>query len=415
MLVLVVVGDQLILPLRSIFVNCVVLHVTARNGLKKHYVTQHHMKLLHGDDTPTAILPGELPALLQKVRAGQRHRVVSPVPAGDDTLLDTATGGQPASPPPPPPATQGVTKLRATWGPVHPVNLFVANERDIFHPTRKLQEGKTPPGAGQLRPGVRSTPYPRRSPRTSGSNSPIFVPGSPSSLSLTVAVPKGTRSVAQQPDVNVTSCVKNGAAGNTAVSAPLPSLGARLKERTTLQPPYCWDMPSALSASRGYPGMSSDQIYRKYLEQVGKNSHPQMARIRELIQTVVAIRNATTADIFKILDLDPYDLPEDQQDRLRRCGISFRVASGKDYTNRDIRYVGASRSAVQETSSTVVEEASLIDFDSSAMEIEDVEHRTPSPVSFKDLKEVDLFFQGHCSPPATSASEGIYIPVVGWL
>jgi len=231
-------------------------------------------------------------------------------------------------------------------------------------------------------------------------------------------VPRGTRPLAQQPDVNVTSCIKTAAAGNSAASAPLPSLGARPKERATptLQSPYCWDMPNALTASRGYPGLSSDQIYRKYLEQVGKNSHPQIARIRELIQTVVAIRDATTADIFKILDIDPYDLSDDKQDRLRKCGISFRVASGKDYTNRVIRYVGASRGAVQDTSSAVVEEAPLINLDAPPMEVGEVVTSTTSPLSLRDLREVDLFSQEPCSRKATSASEGIYTPLhfVDW-
>ena len=85
--------------------------VTTRNGLKKHYVTQHHMQLRHGDDTPTAILPGMLPIMLQKVRAGQRHRAAPPVPSGDGTLLDTATGGRLVTPPLPPPAPQGVSRV----------------------------------------------------------------------------------------------------------------------------------------------------------------------------------------------------------------------------------------------------------------------------------------------------------------
>ena len=46
-----------------------------------------------------------------------------------------------------------------------------------------------------------------------------------------------------------------------------------------------------------------------------------MARIRELIQTVVAIRDATVADIFQILNIDPYDLSEEKQDRLRNAEL----------------------------------------------------------------------------------------------
>ena len=134
------------------------LRVTTRNGLKKHYITQYHMRLLHGDDDPIIIRSGELPGLLEKVRAGQRHRVASPVPSGGGTLLDTATGGRPVSPPPPPPAPQGVTKLNT----VVPVELFAKAERDIYNPTRRLREEDIPPAAR-----VRGTRYPRVSPRSS--------------------------------------------------------------------------------------------------------------------------------------------------------------------------------------------------------------------------------------------------------
>ena len=104
-----------------------------------------------------------------------------------------------------------------------------------------------------------------------------------------------------------------------------------------------------------------------------------MMRVKELIQTVVAVHDATTEDIFKILDVDPYDLPGDTQDRLRKWGINFRVAFGKDYTNRDIRYVGASRAPVSETSSAPIEEAPLIDYDAPLMEVGEVVTSTTSP------------------------------------
>ena len=177
--------------------------------------------------------------------------------------MDTATGGQPASPPPPPPTPQGVKKLRTMWGPAHPVELFVAKEMDIHSPTRRLREDEIPPAAR-----VRGTPYPRSSPRSSGSNSP--------NLSLSVAVPRGTRPVAQQPDADVTGCVKPTATANT----PLPSLGARMRDRPILQEPYGWDMTNALTASRAYPGLTADQIHRKYIEHVWRNSYSQMCRGR---------------------------------------------------------------------------------------------------------------------------------------
>ena len=134
------------------------LRVTTRNGLKKHYITQHHMRLRPGYNIPTAIFPGELPGLLEKVRAGQKHRVASPVPSGGGTLLDIATGGQPVSPPPPPPTPQGVTKLMS---PVVPVELFERTERDIYGPSRRLREEEIPSAAR-----VRGTPYPKTSPRS---------------------------------------------------------------------------------------------------------------------------------------------------------------------------------------------------------------------------------------------------------
>ena len=92
------------------------------------------------------------------------------------------------------------------------------------------------------------------------------------------------------------------------------------------------------------------------------------------------------------------------------------MASGKNYTNRDIRYVDASRAPVSETPSAQVEEAPSIDFDAPPMEVGEIVISTTSPLSLKDRGEMDLFNEGSGRHAVSSGSEGIYKPLhfVDW-
>ena len=317
------------------------LQTISRSGIKKHYITQHASRLDYASDVPVALKPHELVGELERIRAGQKHHRVGhmlpssspgpvdvaggglPTATPDSELLDTATGGRPATPPAPRAALPALREALPV--PTHvfaPVTTVTSQwQRETMglpgaYPVGSRQAPKADKSAlsawtGGYSTHVRGsgpvgTSRPYYNPRVINPRIIVAPPQPPNCPVPHISMGSRLRSLSpsQMPSAPYIDVTMSQKPDNEELAQPVqpakpaqqPVQPAQLPAqpapkpaqpapKSALHTPYPWDYELIRATIQDFPDGSATHIFQKYVEYYGKRSYPQMERIKELIKT----------------------------------------------------------------------------------------------------------------------------------